>query len=200
MSKEKFTQQCVEVAKIMPQEQEGTLVTLTQLTYLSDQEIHAKIRNLMPLPKLPSEVIEMNGLPYQKDQVFVPDNKELKRHILGLYHDSLLSGHLGQQGTLALIQQMYWWKNMVAEIKEYIKACPTCSRNKHLNNAPAGLMYPLPIPDGPWEWTQSDHITGLPQSQGFDAIYIVMDRLTKMAHFIPTSTMANAEELVQLHL
>jgi hypothetical protein len=95
---------------------------------------------------------------------------------------------------------MYWWKNMAPEVKEYIKACPTCCMNKHPNHAPAGMMHPLPIPDSPWEWTQSDHITGLPWSQGYDAIYVIMDRLTKMAHFIPTSTTANAEELVQLHL
>jgi len=61
-------------------------------------------------------------------------------------------------------------------------------------------MLALPIPEGPWEWTQSDHITGLPMSQGYDAIYVVMDRLTKMSHFIPTTTCATAEDLVQLHL
>jgi multidrug efflux pump subunit AcrB len=64
MSKEKFAQQCSNIAEIRSQEQEGTLVTLAQLTHLSDQEIHAKIRNLMPLPALPKEVIEMDGLPY----------------------------------------------------------------------------------------------------------------------------------------
>jgi hypothetical protein len=72
--------------------------------------------------------------------------------------------------------------------------------NKHLNQAPSGMMHPLLIPDSPWEWTQSDHIMGLPQSHGYDAIYVVMDRLIKMAHFIPTSTNANTEELVQLHI
>jgi len=61
-------------------------------------------------------------------------------------------------------------------------------------------MMALPTPDSPWEWTQSDHITRLPTSGGYDAIYVIMDQLTKMTHFIPTTTCATAEDLVQLHL
>jgi hypothetical protein len=176
------------------------MVTLTQMTYLSDQEIQVKIHALTPHTILLNDIIKMDGLPYRGDQIYVPDYKDIKHLILGLYHDSLLTEHLGQQGTITLMQQTYWWKNMTSEIKDYVKGCHTCNTNKQPVQAPAGLMQPLPIPNGPWEWTQSDHITGLPRSQGYDAIYVVMDRLTKMAHFIPTSTTANAEELIQLHL
>jgi hypothetical protein len=200
MPRNKFVQQCTMIAELSLQEQEDTLITLAQLTYLSDQDIQMKICNLISLPTLPTAIIEMDGLPYRNNQIFVPDNVEIKQHILGLYHDSPLTRHLGQQGTLALIQRMYWWKNMTQEIKEYIWACATCNISKHLNQAPTGLMQPIPIPHGPWEWTQSDHITGLPKSQEYDTIYVIMDRLTKMAHFISMSTTANAKELVQLHL
>jgi transposase InsO family protein len=61
-------------------------------------------------------------------------------------------------------------------------------------------MEPLPIPMGPWEWTQLDHITRLPKSGTYDAIYVVMDQFTKMSHFIPTRATATAEDLVNLHL
>ena len=77
---------------------------------------------------------------------------------------------------------------MANHIAEYIKTCNPCSQNKHTNAKPPGALHVLPIPPGPWEWTQSDHITGLPKSQGYDAIYVVMDRMTKMAHIIPTTT------------
>ena len=89
---------------------------------------------------------------------------------------------------------------MADYVKEYVKGCRTCGRNKHRNWRTEGKMTPLQVPDGPWEWRQSDHITGLPKSQEYDAIYVVSDRLTKMAHFIPTTTRATAEDLVQLHL
>ena len=99
-----------------------------------------------------------------------------------------------------LIKHVYWWSNMGKYIKDYITGCHTCGRNKHPNWQPKGTMQPLPTPEGPWQWTQSDHITGLPTSQGHDAIYVIMDRLTKMTHFIPTTTQATAKDLVQLHL
>ena len=89
---------------------------------------------------------------------------------------------------------------MTAYVREYIQGCHMCGRNKHQNRKEAGLMQALPTPDGPWQWTQSDHITRLPMSQGYDAIYVVMDRLTKMSHFIPTTTCTSADNLVQLHL
>ena len=85
-------------------------------------------------------------------------------------------------------------------VKDYVTGCHMCGCNKHPNWQPEGAMQPLPTPEGPWQWTQSDHITGLPTSQGHDTIYVVMDRLTKMMHFIPTTTRATAEDLVQLHL
>ena len=85
-------------------------------------------------------------------------------------------------------------------ITEYVQGCHTCRRNKHRNWQQAGPLEPLPIPEGPWEWTQSDHITGLPKSKGHNAIYVISDHLTKMAHFLPTSDKATAHDLIELHL
>ena len=150
--------------------------------------------------RMPENIIVVDGLPYHHDQVYIPDVPVIKLHILYLYHDSLIAGHLGQTRTYELVRRSYWWENMVEYIRNYVKGCFTCAQNKHKNRKPASMMQPLPAPLGPWEWTQSDHITGLPRSQGHDAIYVVMDCLTKMTHFIPTNTQATAEDLVQLHL
>jgi hypothetical protein len=87
----------------------------------------------------------------------------------------------------------------VGFVKHYIQGCHTCARNKHCNQKPAGLLQPLPIPDGPWLWTQSDFLTQLPLSQGFDAIYVVADQLSKMAHFIPCRSTCTAEQLADIH-
>jgi len=101
---------------------------------------------------------------------------------------------------MELIRRTYWWPKQATDVVNYVKGCHTCAQHKHRNQPTAGTLQVLPTPNGPWEWTQSDHITGLPRSHGYDAIYVVMDRLTKMSHFIPTHTTATAEELVQLHL
>ena len=145
-------------------------------------------------------MVIQEGLPYHQDQIYVPDHLVIKEHLLQLYHDSPITGHLGQTRTLELIQRQYWWPNMRKYVTDYVSGCYTCAQNKHTNKKLAGQLNVLPTPLGPWKWTQLDHITGLPQSQGHDAIYVIMDRLTKMAHFIPTNTQANAEDLAQLHL
>ena len=89
---------------------------------------------------------------------------------------------------------------MATDVAKYVKGCNPCAQNKHPNHKPLGPLNILPTPLGPWEWTQSDHITGLPKSSGYDAIYVIMDRLTKLAHIIPTTTRATTEDLAQLHL
>jgi len=165
----------------------------------SDKHIQELIRKEGNQQVLENIVIS-DRIPFHNDQVYVPDVPSIKLHILCLYHDSPLAGHLGQMGTYKLIKHSYWWENMTSYIRNYMKGCVTCAQNKHTTKATPGTMLPLPIPLSPWEWTQSDHITGLPRSQGHDAIYVVMDRLTKMTHFIPTNTHVTAEDLVQLHL
>ena len=83
---------------------------------------------------------------------------------------------------------------------QYVEGCHTCARNKVRNKKPGGLLQPLPTPEGPWLWTQSDFITQLPPSDGYDAIYVIANRLTKMAHFIPCKSNCMAEQLVELHI
>ena len=73
-------------------------------------------------------------------------------------------------------------------------------RNKVQNQKKAGLLQPLPDPEGPWLWTQSDFIVELPPSNGFDAIYVIADRMTKMAHFIPCKSNCTSAQLVELHI
>jgi len=174
-------------------------VELTETTLPSDEHIWELIRaegNQCVL----DDVVILDGIPYHDDWVYVPDIPSIKLHILQLYHDSPITGHLGQSGMYELVKWGYWWPNMAAYIRAYVKGCHTCAQNKHTTQRTPGTMQPLPVPLGPWEWTQSDHITGLLRSQGHDTIYVVMDHLTKMTHFIPTNTCATTEDLVQLHL
>ena len=198
--RDKFVDIACVVAGLEESEQEDTLIAAIKVMVESDQGIQEQIRVWTCGTQLPEGVQLRDELPYHEDKVYVPDDASIKAQILTLYHDSLMAGHLGQQGTLDLVSRMYWWPGMANYVKVYVKGCRTCGRNKHRNWRTEGKMLPLETPDGPWEWTQSDHITGLPRSQGHDAIYVVSDRLTKMAYFIPTSTRATAEDLVQLHL
>ena len=103
-------------------------------------------------------------------------------------------------GTLELVTQKYWWDNVIEFTKQYVEGCHTCTRNKVRNKKPGGLLQPLLIPEGPWLWTQSDFITDLPPSQGYTAIYLIANCLTKMAHFIPCHSTCTSEQLAELHI
>jgi hypothetical protein len=133
-------------------------------------------------------------------RVWVLPNEQLRREILAAYHDGQIAGHLGMSGTLELVGHKYWWEEIVAFTKRYVEGCHICARNKVRNKKPGGLLQPLPIPEGPWLWTQSDFIIELPPSKGYDTIYVIADRLTKMAHFIPCKTTCTSKELAILHI
>jgi hypothetical protein len=80
----------------------------------------------------------------------------------------------------------------------HISECVTCQQNKSEQTLPAGLLQPLPIPEQKWESISMDFITGLPKAQGKDCIYVVVDRLTKFAHFFVIPTDYNAVQVAEL--
>ena len=85
-------------------------------------------------------------------------------------------------------------------ITRYIKNCDVCQRIKATRHAPYGLLQPLEVPQQPWKSIAMDFVTGLPESEGYDAIWVVIDRLTKMAHFVPCHTSIKAEEFGRLFI
>jgi len=84
------------------------------------------------------------------------------------------------------------------EVKKYVEGCDTCQRNKNRTEQLAGKLMPNSIPEKPWMHILADFITKLPLVQGYDSILVVVDRLTKMVHFIPTTEKTSAEGLVRL--
>jgi len=85
-------------------------------------------------------------------------------------------------------------------IKQYLKSCDICQRTKVVRHAPYGLMKPNEAPDRPWKSISMDFITDLPLSEGADAILIVIDRLTKMAHLIPCTKDMDARQFQEMLL
>ncbi|GKA62752.1 putative reverse transcriptase domain-containing protein [Tanacetum coccineum] len=99
------------------------------------------------------------------------------------------------------LKKLYWWPNMKAIIAEYVGKCLTCSRVKAECQKPSGLLVQPEIPMWKWERITMDFITKLPKtSNGHDTIWVIVDRLTKSSHFIPTQEKDSKETLTRLYI
>ena len=100
--------------------------------------------------------------------------------------------------TLALLKSAYYWPGMQDSIEGYVRTCLVCQQDKVVQQQPAGLLQPLPVPERPWESVSMDFITCLPKSEGSGSIIVIVDRFSKYATFIPASTDCTAEETAKL--
>ena len=140
-----------------------------------------------------------DGLWYKGTRIVVPNVRAIRDTILRESHDSPLSGHVGVERMVVKVQQLYWWRGLYTDIKEYVASCDLCQRNKVPPQKPGGLLQPLAIPDRRWGSVSTDFITGLPVTQnGYDAILVFVCRLTKMVHFVATTTDVDAKEFAKL--
>ena len=126
------------------------------------------------------------GLLHYKKRLYVP--QALRERILNSEHDSKVAGHFGQDKTLELVRRNFWWPGMKAEVIRYVQSCRPCQEDKARRHRQYGLLSPLELPYAPWTSISMDFITGLPVSDEADEIWVVVDRFTKMAHFLPLKT------------
>ena len=143
-------------------------------------------------------LVHKNGLLWVKDKIFVPE--EVRAAILAACHDHPLAGHFGVHRTLDLLQRSFWWPDMEESCRSYVLSCTTCSRCKTARSKAWGLLRPLPIPDRPWQTIAMDFIVELPPSAGCSAIFVVVDRLSKMAHFLPLKGTPSARETAEIFI
>jgi hypothetical protein len=141
-------------------------------------------------------------------QLVIPNSRELKLAIMREHHDPPYAGHRGARATLHLLQRMYWWPKMHDDVHEYVSACTLCQANKSSTQKPVGSAKSMPTPAQPWERFSVDWMTDLPLTKhGFDSIMVVVDYLTKYAHFIPCRKDATSidvaktlrREVIRLH-
>jgi hypothetical protein len=126
------------------------------------------------------------GIIWFNNCLVVPKNDEVRQQILDEAHLSRYSIHPGSTKMYQDLKQHYWWTKMKIEIARYLVRCDTCRRVKAIYMKTAGPLQSLPIPTWKWEDFSMDFIVGLPRTaKGFDSIWVIIDRLTKIAHFFP---------------
>ena len=135
------------------------------------------------------------------NRIWIPNVYELKNEILHDAHNSRYSIHPGSTKMYQDLKKNIWWPNMKREIVEWVSRCDTCQRVKAEYQRPSGLLQPLEIPEWKWELIAMDFVVGLPRTKAnHDAIWIIIDRLTNSAHFLPINEKFSLEKLVQLYL
>ena len=125
----------------------------------------------------------MDGLLYRKGMLWVPEG--MVQRILESEHNTKVAGHMGQDKTIELVRRNFWWPKMNERIIDFIRSCPDCQQNKASHHQPYGLSSLLELPYTPWQSVAMDFITELPISDGCDQLWIIIDRFTKMVHFLP---------------
>jgi hypothetical protein len=122
-------------------------------------------------------------------------------------HAGGLMGHFGREKTLLMLADHFYWPKLRHDVDRFVRRCITCHRSKS-KLQPHGLYTPLPAPTTPWEDISMDFVLGLPRTKGgHDSVFVVVDRFSKMAHFIAchksddTSHIANLffRDMVRLH-
>jgi hypothetical protein len=144
-----------------------------------------------------TEYMIQDGLMFKGFQLCIP-RCSMRENMLKEKHSGGLAGHFGHDKTFAQLNSSYYWPGMRAEVKKFVNKCKIFqyAKGKKQNT---GLYQPLPIPDRPWDAISMDFVLGLPRTQrGSDSIFVVVDRFSNMAHFIPCQKTNDATHIANL--
>jgi hypothetical protein len=203
-------------SKEAPEIDQGALFTLTGTSVEMDQEgCHKWISAYEADPKwkvvlgelkqghqvsnlglTPDGLINMKKHGHEK--IVVP--KSLRQFVMKECHDVPSVGHVGMRRTLDLVDRLFHWRGLRADVTSYVRTCPTCQEMKSDNRAKAGLLQPLEIPSRKWAQVTTDLVTDLPESDGYTAVAVFVDRMTKMVHFAPCTKEVTAPEYARLFI
>ncbi|GJT74337.1 putative nucleotidyltransferase, ribonuclease H [Tanacetum coccineum] len=143
-----------------------------------------------------------------EDRLCVPNDQALREKVMTEAHSSPFTIHPGSTKMYRDLKQYFWWNGMKQDVATFVSKCMTCQQVKIEHQRASGLLQPLEIPMWKWDEISMDFVTGLPTTQKrHDAIWVVVDRLTKSAHFLPIrknygiSKLAEIfrQEIVRLH-
>ncbi|PWA81057.1 hypothetical protein CTI12_AA191120 [Artemisia annua] len=172
-----------------------------------DQYTSNIINQLITDPTSVTDFSLARELLFYKQRMVIPDVPDLRRKLLHEAHATPVGGHGGFLKTLKRLSAQYFWPKMKQDVRIFVQQCLICQQQKYETLSPAGLLQPLAIPTRIWEDISMDFIVGLPISNRVDTILVVVDRLSKYAHFLCLSHPFTAKgvasvfckEIVRLH-
>jgi hypothetical protein len=143
----------------------------------------------------------VEGTLWFKERLVVPRRETLKKKILDEAHTLRYSIHPGSTKMYHDLRQQFWWTRMKHEVARYVSECDTCRKVKADYMKPRGLLQLLSILEWKWDDISMDFIVGLPMTaRKFDSIWVIVDRLSKSAHFIRVNTKYRVEKYVEIYI
>ncbi|GJX41673.1 putative nucleotidyltransferase, ribonuclease H [Tanacetum coccineum] len=165
---------------------------------IKNEDVGGMIRKDIPKERLEPRA---DGTLCLNGRSWLPCYGDLRTVIMHESHKSKYSVHLGSDKMYQDMKKLYWWPNMKADIATYVSKCLTCARVKAEHQRPSGLLVQPKIPQWKWDNITMDFVTKLPKStQGHDTIWVIVDRLTKSAIFIPMRENDPMEKLARMYL
>ncbi|GJR18619.1 retrotransposon protein, putative, ty3-gypsy subclass [Tanacetum coccineum] len=156
------------------------------------EDLCGMIKNLEP---------RADGTLCLKNKSWIPCFGNLRALTMHESHKSKYSIHPGSDKMYQYLKKLYWWPNMKAEIATHVSKCMTCAKVKAEYQKPSGLLVQPIIPIWKWENITMDFVTKLPKTtSGQDTIWVIVDRLTKSAHFLPMKETDSMEKLTRQYL
>ena len=159
------------------------------------------IRNALKIgqdyPGLEHYEVEDEMVTYERC-IYIPDSNTLKLKVAQQCHNAKVTGHFGQDNTLDIMKGNYYWPNMEEWVRNYLRICDACQRHKTARHKKYGILVPLEIPSRTWEHISMEFITDLPNVKGYNQCWVIVDRFTKMAHFIPLKNRKAKEQALIL--
>nr|GEY38649.1 putative reverse transcriptase domain-containing protein [Tanacetum cinerariifolium] len=161
------------------------------------------VENSRDLKKVRTEKLEPHaeGTLCLNGRSWLPYYGDLRTVIMHESHKSKYSIHSGSDKMYQDMKKLYWWPNMKADIATYVSKCLTCAKVKAEHQKPSGLLVQPKIPKWKWENITMDFFTKLPKSsQGYNTIWMIVDRLTKSAIFTPIRETDPMDKLARIYL
>ena len=137
---------------------------------------------------------------YFQDRLRVSNIEELKNEIMTGAHHSPYTIHPSNTKKHQNLCNHYWWNNMKRKVVGFTARCLVCQQVKAERKQPPGLLKQLDVPDWKWEHIMMDFISGLPSIHNTNNIWVIVDKLTKVAHFLPMNMQTPRDELAIMHM
>lgn len=179
---------------------QSSLLEMVKATQWEDAKL-CKLRDEVKERKENGFMLDEDGVLRYEGRLCVPNVESVRRQILEEAHRIAYTIHSGTTKMYQDLRSVYWWDGMKRSVVDYVSHCLTCQQVKAEHQRPAGLLQQMEILEWKWERVIMDFVVGLPRSQkGHDSTWVIVDRLTKWAHFLPMKTMYSLSKYAQVYI